>query len=242
MHSGTICVRDGEVFRFRSAAGAFWTEELWRYLQEHPAVPARETAAGRVILSRRIEQIPDIFDDPEYALPMKALAPAHAPRAMLGVPLLGKDRVEGAMVLSRQEPGPFTQREVDILQTFADQASIAIENARLFNETREALERQTATSDILNVIASSPTDTQPVFDAIARSAAVLCEGTNSGVFCLRDGLVHLAGHHNLSPEQLAFAPKTFPAPPHRGYMAGRAIIDRAVAHVPDIAADPEYSA
>ena len=119
---------------------------------------------------------------------------------------------------------------------------IAIENTRLFNETREALERQTATSDILNVIAGSPTDTQPVFDAIARSAAVLCEATNSGVFLLRDGLVHFTGHHNLSPEQLASAPKAFPAPPHRGFMAGRAIIDRAVAHVPDIAADPEYSA
>ena len=149
VHSGTICVRDGEVFRYRSAAGAFWTEELWRYLQEHPVTPGRNTAAGRVILSGRIEQIPDIFDDPDYAIPMQALTPEHTPRAILSVPLLGKGRVEGAMVLSRQEPGPFTQREVDILQTFADQAVIAIENARLFDEVQARTKELAASLDDL---------------------------------------------------------------------------------------------
>jgi GAF domain-containing protein len=136
VHSGTICVRAGDVFRYRSAAGAHWTEELWRYLQEHPVTPGRNTAAGRVILSGRIEQIADIFDDPDYAIPMKALTPGHTPRSILSVPLLGKHKVEGAMVLSRQDPGLFTEREVDILQTFADQAVIAIENARLFEEVQ----------------------------------------------------------------------------------------------------------
>src|SRR5262249_18223302 len=148
----------------------------------------------------------------------------------------------GTLVVTRNDPGPFSTHHVQLLQTFADQAVIAIENARLFNETKEALERQTATSEILNVIAGSPTDTQPVFDAIARGAAEWCEGTNSGVFRLQDGLVHVAGHHNLSPEQVEFASRAFPAPVGRGFMAGRAILGRAVAHVPDIAADPEYTA
>src|SRR6185312_11199718 len=89
------------------------------------------------ILSGRIEQIPDILDDPDYAIPMQALTPEHTPRAMLSVPLLGKDGIEGAMVLSRQQPGHYAQREVDILQTFADQAVIAIENARLFDEVQQ---------------------------------------------------------------------------------------------------------
>jgi GAF domain-containing protein len=158
------------------------------------------------------------------------------------VPLLRDDKVEGALVLSRAEPGLFAPREIELVQTFADQAVIAIQNARLFNETKESLERQTATAEILNVIASSPTDTQPVFDVIARSATVLCEGMNSGVYLLQDGLVHVAGHHNVSSEQLALAQTAFPTPPHRGIMSGRAILDRAVAHVPDIAADPEYTA
>jgi two-component system NtrC family sensor kinase len=149
VHSGTICVRDGELFRYRSAAGAYWTEELWRYLQEHPVTPGRHTAAGRVILSGRIEQIPDIFDDPDYAIPMQALTPGHTPRAILSVPLLGKGRVEGAMVLSRQEPGPFNQREIDILQTFADQAVIAIENARLFDEVQQRTKELAASLDDL---------------------------------------------------------------------------------------------
>jgi signal transduction histidine kinase len=148
----------------------------------------------------------------------------------------------GNFVLARRRVEAFSDRQLELIQTFADQAGIAIENARLFNETREALDRQTATAEILNVIASSPTDTQPVFDVIARSATELCEGMNSGVYLLQNGLVHVAGHHNVSPEQFALARTAFPTPPHRGIMSGRAIIDRAVAHVPDIAADPEYTA
>jgi two-component system, NtrC family, sensor kinase len=136
----------------------------------------------------------------------------------------------------------FGDSEIALAESFRDQALIAIENARLFNEVQEALERQTATAEILNVIASSPTDTQPVFDVIARSATELCEGMNSGVYLLQNGLVHVAGHHNVSPEQLALAQTAFPTLPHRGIMSGRAILDRAVAHVPDIATDPEYTA
>jgi signal transduction histidine kinase len=135
-HSGTICVREGDVFRYRSVAGASWTEALWRFLVDHPVTPGRTTASGRAILSGQIEQIADILEDPDYAIPMQILTPDHTPRAMLSVPLLGKDRIEGAMVLSRQQPGLYTQREVDILQTFADQAVIAIENARLFEEVQ----------------------------------------------------------------------------------------------------------
>jgi signal transduction histidine kinase len=103
---------------------------------DHPVTPGRTTASGRAILSGQIEQIPDILEDPDYAIPMQTLTPEHTPRAMLSVPLLGKDRIEGAMVLSRRQPGLYTQREVDILQTFADQAVIAIENARLLDEVQ----------------------------------------------------------------------------------------------------------
>src|SRR4029077_9297091 len=96
--------------------------------------------------------------------------------------------------------------------------------------------------EILRVISSSPTDVQPVFDAIARSAAVLCEATNGTVFRLRDGLIHLVGHYSLSPKQLASLQQSFPVPLDRGTTSGRAILERAVVHIHDIAADPGYSA
>ncbi|THD61218.1 MAG: GAF domain-containing protein [Bradyrhizobium sp.] len=196
---------------------------------------------SRAIVSRKNQHFPDwsAIDLPEEERKIREM---YGLNSALYLPMLRGGECIGVLGLGGRQPGSFSETDMALAESFRDQAVIAIENTRLFNETKEALERQTATSDILNVIAGSPTDTQPVFDAIARSAAELCEGTNSGVFRLRDGLVHVAGHYNLSPEQLAFAPKMFPAPIHRGYLAGRAIVDRAVAHVPDIAADPEYTA
>ncbi len=196
---------------------------------------------SRAIAEKKTLYLPDwsAIDLPEFE---RAIHDRLGINSALYLPLLRNGECIGLLAMAGKRANAFASKDIVLAESFRDQALIAIENTRLFNETREALERQTATSDVLNVIASSPTDTQPVFDAIARSAAELCEGSNSAVFRLRDGLVHLAGHYNPSPEQLAFAPKAFPAPLHRGYMAGRAIVDRAVAHVPDIAADPEYTA
>jgi GAF domain-containing protein len=236
---GVIFLRDGDLFRFKAASYADLHPDWIQYLNGHPQKAGRNSAIARAISSGQIVCVPDVLADPEIDMPATALAGI---RAVLAVPLLRDGKVEGIMALSRQTPGPFNARQIELVQTFADQAVIAIENTRLFNETKESLERQTATAEILNVIASSPTDTQPVFDVIARSATELCEGMNSGVYLLQDGLVHVAGHHNVSPEQLALAQTAFPTPPHRGIMSGRAILDRAVAHVPDIAADPEYTA
>ena len=170
-------------------------------------------------------------------------------RALVGVPLLREGRIEGAIVLGRREPGRFSDRSIELTQTFADQAVIAIENVRLFDEVQartrdltESLEQQTAAAEILRVISSSPTDLQPVFDAIARSASELCEGSSSQVFLYRNGLIDIAAHHKTPDEALAGALSTFPAPPDPGTASGRAILRRAVIHIPDIAADPEYSA
>ena len=133
--SGTVCVRDGHVFRYRGMAGPEASPELQRYLIEHPLErPSRATAAGRAILSRQTEEIPDVLLEKDYAVPFAAHgSPA---RALLGVPLLGKTEVLGAIVVARAEPGVFPQRHVEILRTFADQAVIAIENARLFDEVQ----------------------------------------------------------------------------------------------------------
>ena len=127
-----------------------------------------------------------------------------------------------------------------MLKTFADQAVIAIQNARLFNETKEALERQTATAEILKVISSSPTDVQPVFDAIAERARVLC-GARAGTTTRFDGeLLHLVGCHGVSPEAEATLRAAFPMKPGRGSINSRTIVEKAPVQIADVQLDPEY--
>ena len=118
--------------------------------------------------------IPDVLQDREYSAAATAVAAGY--RSMLAMPLLSADRAIGVIDVARSGPGPLPDKQISLLQTFADQAVIAIENVRLFNETKEALDRQTATAEILRVISSSPSDVQPVFDAIAERARLLAVG------------------------------------------------------------------
>jgi two-component system NtrC family sensor kinase len=145
--TGTICVRDGDVFRYRDTIGAEHTSKLAQYLRDHPATPGRSTIAGRVLLSGEVERIPDCLADPEYVVPMGSLATNV--RSLLGVPLLRKEGVEGAIILTRGEPGHFTDRQVEIVQVFADQAVIALENVRLFEEVRARTKELAASLDDL---------------------------------------------------------------------------------------------
>ena len=145
--TGTICVRDGDVYRYRDTVGAEFTSALAQYLRDHPAVPGRATIAGRVLLSGKVERIPDCLADPEYVVPMGSLATNV--RSLLGVPLLRNEGVEGAIILTRAEPGDFTLRQIEIVQTFADQAVIALENVRLFDEVQARTRELAASLDNL---------------------------------------------------------------------------------------------
>ncbi len=145
--TGTICVRDGEVFRYRDTIGAEHTSALAQYLRDHPAAPGRSTIAGRVLLSGKVERIPDCLADPEYVVPMGSLT--SNVRSLLGVPLLRKEGVEGAIILTRAEPGHFSDRQIEIVQTFADQAVIALENVRLFDEVQARTKELAASLDDL---------------------------------------------------------------------------------------------
>jgi two-component system NtrC family sensor kinase len=129
--SGTICLRDGDGYRYFATAGI--QGDFRKFLADHPPTPSRGSAAGRVILTGNVESIPDVLADPDYVVPAVEL---NKTRSVLGVPLLRNDKVEGALVLARTEPGLFTERQIELVKTFADQAVIAIENVRLFDEVQ----------------------------------------------------------------------------------------------------------
>jgi len=134
---------------------------------------------------------------------------------------------------------PFTDTQIKLLETFADQAVIAIENVRLFNETKEALEQQIATSEILRVISSSPTDVQPVFDTIVRSAVRLCDGLFSGVYRFDGNLIHFVAHNNWTDEGFESIRRAYPRAPSRETQVATAILDRTVVEVRDFENDPK---
>jgi two-component system NtrC family sensor kinase len=166
----------------------------------------------RAILERRIIAIPDTNapDTPEYT---RRISAAGGFRSITFVPLIHENRGIGTIILTHIQTGfRFSDKQLALLQTFADQAVIAIENARLFNETEEALERQTATADILKVIASSPSDVQPVFDAIAERSKRLVDALSTTVFRLVDGMMHLTAFTSTNPEADATLRAIFPAP------------------------------
>jgi GAF domain-containing protein len=201
---------DGEHVHFGAARGALPdTEKFVR--QRYPVRPNRETSLlGRSLLERTVVSSPDVQAEADPQL--REYARKRGFHGELVVPLLRDDKVEGALVLTRAEPGLFAPREIELVQTFADQAVIAIQNARLFNETKEALERQTATADILKVIASSPSDLQPVFEAIAERSKRLVDALSTTVFRLVDGVMHLRAFTSTNPEADATLKAMFPAP------------------------------
>jgi GAF domain-containing protein len=173
-------------------------EGLEVFKRDVPRPAGDETASGRAILYRAVIQIPDVLADPAYGT--LRLARTVTYRSILAVPMLRNGHPIGTIAVARSQIGLFSAGQIALLQTFANQAVIAIENTRLFNETKEALERQTATADILKVIASSPSDVQPVFEAIVASANRLIGGYATGVFRFIDGYGHLAAFTPINPD------------------------------------------
>jgi GAF domain-containing protein/CheY-like chemotaxis protein len=201
----------------------------------------RSSVGGRAFLERRCVHVEDVLPliDTEYP-DVRELQARNGFRTVLGVPMLRDGESIGVISLLRNRVQPFAPAEIGLLQTFADQAVIAIENTRLFNETQEALEQQTATAEVLKVISASPTDVQPVFDAIAERARVLC-GADYGATTRFDGeLLHMVGYHGSSSEAETAMRALFPRKPDRGSINGRAILAKGPVHIPDVRLDPEY--
>jgi two-component system, NtrC family, sensor kinase len=200
--------RDAGVFRLAATYG--FSADYEAFMKQQPVQPGRGTLIGRTTLEASIVHIPDALADPEYSWQESQARGGY--RTMLGVPMLREGFPIGVFAMTRSTVKPFTDKQIPLLQTFADQAVIAIENVRLFNETREALERQTATADILKVIASSPSDVQPVFDAIASSANTLLGGLSTAVHILADDTLHLMAFTPTNPAGDANLQAAYPRP------------------------------
>jgi GAF domain-containing protein len=208
----------------------------------------RGTVAGRTVLERRATQVADLQVEVEEFPEGSVFARRVGHRTTLSAPLLREGTAVGVIQLRRTEVQPFTDKQVALLQTFADQAVIAIENARLFKELEvrnaeltDTLARQTATGEVLRAISRAQTDAQPVFDIIAESAQRLC-GAGFGQVALYDGaLLHMTAFHNVNPEGVEALRLRFPAPADRGSAMGRALQTRAVGQIPDVLEDPAYA-
>ena len=211
-------------------------------LKANPLLVDRGSLTGRVALERRTVHVDDLRADPEYTL---APALQHGVRSELGVPLMRDGEVIGVIIVGRTEVRPFTRRQIALVETFADQAVIAIENARLFEEVQarthqltETLEYQTATSEVLSIISRSPTDLQPVVDTIVKTAKRLCSAERAIIWRLRDAKFDLLAHTMVDPGMVKYLAET-PIPTGRGSLAGRAVLEGRALHVPDISAHPE---
>src|SRR5262245_4674789 len=242
---GFIYRVDGEVLRPAACSKEYpLSAELKDFLERNPIRPGRNTVVARVALEHRTIHIPDVLADPEYDWPARRLGSC---RTLLGVPMLREGVLLGVILIQREEVLPFTDKQIELVTTFADQAVIAIENVRLFQELthrtgeletsnaqlREALEQQTATSEILGVIASSPTDIQPVLDVVAENAAKLCDATDAVIGRVDGDLSRTVAMYGSIPHYRRVGEASRPS---RGTPAGRALLERRTIHVHDIAA------
>ena len=207
--------------------------------------PGRGGVIGRVLLEGKSVQIPDVLADPEYTF--REIARVGDYRTIVGVPLLREGVPIGVFALQRAAVRPFTEAQTKLVETFADQAVIAIENTRLFEaeqqrtrELTESLEQQTATSKVLDVISRSAFDLQAVFEALAESSVKLCAADRSVIYRLDGQLLKIAAAFNVSRELREWIERN-PIRPSRHGGAARAALERRTVHIPDILADPEYT-
>jgi GAF domain-containing protein/CheY-like chemotaxis protein/anti-sigma regulatory factor (Ser/Thr protein kinase) len=212
-----------------------------------PASPSEGYEIARVVEAKAPFYVGDAETNPDVTAEWREMARQRGFRSVLFVPMLREGVSMGTINVTRREPGAFSDHQINLLQTFADQAVIAIENVRLFKELEarndeitEALERQTATSEILGVISQSPTDVAPVFETIMKNAVRLCGSPIAGIYRYDGKLVHAVATYNWSPEALAGLASRYPCPPHPTNMGGRIVLAKSIVRIPDALADPDY--
>jgi signal transduction histidine kinase len=233
---GAIMQQDGEVYRLTANYG--FSREAVQYALEHPLRPDRGSMTGRVALEGRSIHIPDVLADPEYQ--NIGYQKVFGYRTDLGVPLVREGTTIGVFSLARDKVNPFTDKQIELVTTFADQAVIAIENARLLDELRESLQQQTATADVLKVISRSTFNLQNVLDTLVASAARLCEADMASINRQREHDFEQIASFGYSLEFAAYM-EQHAIPAGRGSAVGRAVQEHKVVHIADVLSDPEYA-
>jgi signal transduction histidine kinase len=230
---------------YHLAANHGFSDEYREYIKRNPIPPGRHTLVGRTALTAHTVHLPDCLADPEYKWFESQKIGGF--RTMLGVPLLREGSPIGVLALTRSQVQPFTDKEIELVTTFADQAVIAIENVRLFDQVRartrelsEALEQQTATADVLKVISRSTFDLKAVLQTLIESAVRLCDADKGTITRQIDGVFYRAESCGFSAEFMDRV-RAMPVEPERGSVSGRALLEGRSVHLVDVRADPEFT-
>jgi len=233
----------GPTFSF--AANHRFPQAFVELVSSTPIASGRGTLAGRALYERRTVHIPDVLTDPEYTF--TAAQQIASVRTGLGVPLMREGTPIGVIVLVRTVPRPFTDKQIELVTTFADQAVIAIENVRLFDEVQartrdlsESLQQQTATADVLKLISRSTFDLKSVLQTLVESAGRLCGADYATITRQKDGVLFFAEAYGYSSEFIEYV-KAMPVERGRGTATGRALLEGRVIHIADVLADPDYT-
>ena len=243
---GHLLIYDGE--RFRVAAVHAAPSKLTDFLNRGPFPAGATTGLGRLASTKRVVHVADLKAEQAYLDrdPLRvATVDGAGARTGLAVPMLKENKLVGAIVIYRQEVRPFTDRQIELVSTFADQAAIAIENVRLFDDVQartreltESLQQQTATADMLKVIGRSTFDLQAVLDTLTESAARLCRADRAAIRLAKDGAYHHVASYGFTPEQKEYM-KEHALRPDRGSVTGRVVLQGKAVHVVDTKADAE---
>jgi GAF domain-containing protein len=243
---GHLLIYDGE--RFRVAAVHAAPSILTDFLNRGPFPAGAATGLGRLASTKRVVHVADLKAEQAYLdrEPLRvATVEGAGARTGLAVPMLKENKLVGAIVIYRQEVRPFTDRQIELVSTFADQAAIAIENVRLFDDVQartreltESLQQQTATADMLKVIGRSTFDLQAVLDTLTESAARLCRADRAAIRLSKDGAYHHVASYGFTPEQKEYM-KEHALRPDRGSVTGRVVLQGKAVHVVDTKADAE---